>query len=98
VGDADDRVAERLQRDVAPAIVLEGRGREVELATVELDDEALFSPEEVDLVAVDPDVHLRLRKVGLSDGRREIRHVLADWQILVPPLGTQICQVAHLGL
>ena len=66
-GDADDVEAECGELGVAPAVALEGLTRGVEGEAVDLDDEPLSRPEEVDLVAADAGVRQRMRKTRFAD-------------------------------
>jgi hypothetical protein len=59
VGEVDHVVAGQRQVDARGAVVLEGWLAAVPPVTVNLDDEALIGPEEIDDVAGDGDVGLR---------------------------------------
>src|SRR5690606_31259575 len=70
-GHAQDVQAEAVEVCIAAAVVLEAVARGVELEAVDLDDESLPAPEEVHLLARDPDVQLRARESRLPDEREE---------------------------
>jgi hypothetical protein len=72
VRDPDDAPARRLQLGVALPVTLERAAGAVEAVAVELDDEPLPRPVEVDLVAVDPAVDDGRRDVVLLDEREEV--------------------------
>src|SRR5690606_41358861 len=64
-GHADDAEARGGEHGIPPAVGLERGARGVEREAVDLDDEPLRTPEEIDFVSADDDVHLRLAESGL---------------------------------
>jgi hypothetical protein len=77
-GDAHDAPARRLEAAVAGAVGLEGVGGVVDLAAVELDDEAVRGPRAVDFQLVDADVRLGHRKTGIDEEGLEALFELAS--------------------
>src|SRR5262245_17517915 len=61
-GEAEHVVAEEFQASVAGAVVLEGGASAMSLPPVDLDDQPIASPKEIDLVVLDLHVDLRTRK------------------------------------
>jgi hypothetical protein len=58
--------AGQLEVYVFPAVALEGPSHRVEGVAVDLDHPPLLAPQEVDLVAVQPHVHLRVGKAAAA--------------------------------
>jgi hypothetical protein len=63
-GDRQDDVPASLEVGALGAVALERPTVGVVLPGVDFDDEPLGAPQEVDFVAVEPDVYCRLGKVG----------------------------------
>ena len=61
----------RVELGVASPVALECSAARVERVAVDLDDEAVGGPEEVDLVAGDPHVGLGLGQAGRADELEE---------------------------
>ena len=66
-GETNDLVAQNSEAGITRAVLLEGRAGAVRLPAVDLDDEALFGPREIDDEAADPNIHFRLREGGGGD-------------------------------
>ena len=70
-GDADHPVAGRLQRGVAGAVALERLSRRVVDEAVDLDDQPLLAPQQIDLDAVHDHVRVGSRQPCLADQRQQ---------------------------
>jgi hypothetical protein len=71
VRDAQNAAAGELERRIPLAVALERRPRAVELVAVDLDHQSLPGPVEVDHVAGDDNVAVRLGNPGFSDQGQE---------------------------
>jgi hypothetical protein len=88
--EAEDLIAARLQARVAGAVLFEGGTGSVGFPAVQLDDEPLLSPEEVDEITVEVDVRLGAREAvapaeteepGLQLAARVVgRDSVAGWE------------------
>src|SRR5690606_25299382 len=70
-GHADDAEAGSRERRIPSAVGLERGARGVERVAVDLDDEPLRAPEEIDFVSAHDDVRFRLAESRLADQREE---------------------------
>lgn len=70
-GEAQHLAALRLQAGVSSSVLVEGRPRPVRLPAVDLDNQVLRAPQEVDLEAVNSHIHLRARKPMPANQRHE---------------------------
>ena len=80
-GDSDDAPARRLEAPVPGAVLLEGCGRVVRGATVQLDDDALLRPRAVDLDAFDADVGERSWKASIKEKGLEVLFEFASDEV-----------------
>src|SRR4051794_31073776 len=71
-GDADDAVAGGDALGVGAAVVFEGLAALVPLVAVDLDDQLVLWPAQVDELAFDVDVDQRTREAGGDDERDEV--------------------------
>jgi hypothetical protein len=65
-GDADDAVSGGVEGPVAGAVAFERVAGEVVGVAVDLDDQPLVGPEQVDLIAADDDIGLGARQPRLG--------------------------------
>jgi hypothetical protein len=98
-GEPENLEAEKLQARVTGAVLLERRAGAVRFPAVDLDDQALRTSEEVDLVTVDAGVHLRPRQPMAADqGHEQSLQVGAGARRLRVGIQTLNRQPQELGL